>query len=486
MRTRLSRDILVYGVGEVVVKAFGLITLPVYTRIFSPEEYGTLSIVLTVAGLVMAVVALGGDSAFVRYFLAARTFHDRQVVTSTWIGFLGAWSVAATVLLLPLSGPLSELATGAGSAGGLMAIGLLITPLRLINLMCAQVLRIEFRAGAYTILNVTTLALTVSLGLIGAVVLDLGLLGVVLGMLAAEVAMLPLRIASARHLLAWQFSGSALLQLLKYGIPLVPTSLAYWVFTTSDRVLLGNLSTLEQVGLYSVAASLVSLTNIAITALGQAWSPHLFRTYEEDPSVAGLLSARMFTYILAGFGSIAVGMTVFAQDLIGLVAGEQFSASAAAVAPLAAGTIAYATTQVTAGGISLTGRTGYLALYSWLAAGINIVLNLLLIPRFGMVGSAWATAAAYVSLTAAYLVTSRRLWPFTYPWRRAATVILLTALAMTLGAILPASLGAFPWVGMLVLKVAYCLAFVAMLFVVGGLDRAELRSLGVAMPGFRR
>ena len=50
MRPRLSRDILIYGVGEVLVKAFGLITLPIYTRIFSPEQYGALSVVLTVAG----------------------------------------------------------------------------------------------------------------------------------------------------------------------------------------------------------------------------------------------------------------------------------------------------------------------------------------------------------------------------------------------------------------------------------------------------
>ncbi|MEX0791153.1 MAG: oligosaccharide flippase family protein, partial [Actinomycetota bacterium] len=125
MRPRLSRDIFVYGVGEVLVKAFGLITLPIYTRIFSPEQYGTLSIVLTVAGLVLAIVALGGDSAFSRYFLAARTLPERQTVTSTWIGFLGAWSVLATLLLLPFSGDLARLATGGVSAGAAVSIALL-------------------------------------------------------------------------------------------------------------------------------------------------------------------------------------------------------------------------------------------------------------------------------------------------------------------------------------------------------------------------
>src|ERR687896_1666934 len=95
VRPRLSRDLVVYGFGEVVVKAFGLITIPIYTRIFSPEEYGALSVVLTLAGLFIAIVALGGDSAFVRYFLAARTLQERRGGTPPQNGFLGGGGVVA-------------------------------------------------------------------------------------------------------------------------------------------------------------------------------------------------------------------------------------------------------------------------------------------------------------------------------------------------------------------------------------------------------
>ena len=488
MRPRLSRDILVYGVGEVLVKAFGLITLPIYTRIFSPEEYGTLSIVLTVAGLVLAIVALGGDSAFSRYFLAARTIPERQTVTSTWIGFLGAWSAVAIVVMLPFSAALAQLAVGNDSAGGAIAFALLLTPVRLINLMCAQVLRNEFRAAAYTVLNVLALALMVAGSVFGAVVLDLGVEGVLLGTLAAELAMLPVRVLSARHMLRWQFSSAVLRRLLAYGVPLVPTSLAYWVFTTSDRVLLSNLSTLEQVGLYSVAASVVNLANIAIMALGQGWSPHAIHAYEADAASARRLFARMFTYILAGFGLLATGLTVFAHELIAVLAGGGFTGAAAAVPPLAIGMIAYASTQVTAGGISLKERTMFLAVYSWLAAAINVVLNLALIPPFGMVGAAWATAAAYVSLTVGYGITSHRLWPFGYDVRAAATILTLTAVALLGSGLLPTADVADPalWIVATGTKLLYCAALLAAMFWFGGLDRAELgrvRSALVMLSG---
>ena len=485
MRPRLSRDILVYGVGEVLAKAFGLITLPLYTRIFSPDEYGVLSVVLTIAGLVLAIVALGGDSAFIRYFMAVRTPEERQTITSTWIGFLAAWSAVAILVVLPLSGEIGRVATGTPSAGGAVAIAMLWTPVRLINMMCGQLLRNEFRATAYIVLNVLALGLIVAGSVIGAVVLQLGIEGVLLGTLAGELAILPLRLFSARHMLRWRFSRRWLRRLVSYGAPLVPTSLAYWVFTTSDRVLLSNLSTLEQVGLYSVAVSSVGVANIAIMALGQGWSPHAIHAYETDEAWARNLFGRMFTYILAGFGLLAVAMAVFADELIGLLAGSGFEGAADAIPPLALGMVAYASTHVTAGGISLAGRTAYLAVYSWAAAVVNVLLCVVLIPPFGMIGAAWATTAAYVALTIGYGMTSHRLWAFGYDWRRALTILALTVAAVLAGPLLPdASVRDLPaWLLTSGVKLAYGLALLAAMLWLGGFDRAEIARLWSSILG---
>ena len=64
----LLRDIAIYGTGNLLVKATAFITMPIYTRIFTPEEYGIWNFTLTAVGLVSTVLALGGDSAYARYF----------------------------------------------------------------------------------------------------------------------------------------------------------------------------------------------------------------------------------------------------------------------------------------------------------------------------------------------------------------------------------------------------------------------------------
>ena len=483
MRPRLSRDLFIYGFGEIVTKAFGLITLPIYTRLFTAPEFGTLSVALTVAGFILAVLALGGDSAFIRYFLATTDVGQRRVITSTWIGFLAIWSVLATAALLPFSEQIAHVATSETGATLPIALALLLAPVRLINLMCGQVLRNEFRAGAYISLNVAALALMVAASLFGVVVLELGIVGVLLGTLVAEIGMLPIRILSARHMLGWHFSPAALRGLLAYGLPLVPTSLAYWVFTTSDRVMLSNLSTLAQVGLYSVAASVTSIAMIAVTALGQGWNPHAIRAFEEDRDSAGGLFARMFTYILAAFGVLGIGMSAFAPELIGIVAGSEFVGAAAAIGPLSVGMIAYATTQVTAGGITLAKRTGYLAAYAWLAAAVNVGLNFMLIPELGMVGAAWATSVAYVVLTAMYLVTSRRLWRFDYERSRATILLIIVAVGLLVASLL-ADIGLearVAFAAIVAAKLALVGGVLGAMFAFGGLDRADFTRMRSAI-----
>jgi O-antigen/teichoic acid export membrane protein len=479
---RLSRDFAVYGLGEIVIKAFSLISLPVYTHVFNPAEFGILSYVTTLGGLLGAVLVLGGDSAYARFFFEARTVERRQLITSTWIGFLAVWSIAISLLILPFAGMIAESSLADRATTPLFVAMLLAGPVSLVNRMCAQVLRNEFRPAAYTVLNIAGTVLLVGFAVTAVVGLHMGLLGVLIGTLVAELVMLPVRLWTARSMFRFRFSLSLLRQLLGFGIPLVPTSLAYWVFLTSDRLILGKLSTLEQLGLYSVANSLVGLATIAISAFGQAWTPHAIQLYEDAREAAPVIYGRVMTYLLAGFGLLAVGVTVFGPELLRLLTPSEYQGAAGAIAPLAIAMVAMASTQITAGGISLTKRTHYLAVLTWLTAVVNVLLNLVLDAPFGMLGAAWATTVAYVSLTLLYLVTSQRLWPVAYEIRRSATLIALISTFSLAAGFLPSGFQ----LEALALKVAYCLGFIAAAFVLRAIDGRETGEIQALVARIRR
>lgn len=476
---QLAKEVAIYGAGDVLLRATAFITMPIYTRIFSVDDYGILNFVLTITGLLGAVLILGGDSAYARYFFEAKEHEQRQIVTSSWFGFLALWSCAVIAIFVPLAGFFSQWSFGSAEEGRFFAIALVTAPVVLINQLCGQALRNQFRARLFTVLNVTTTLLTIGISLYAVTRLQMGLAGVLMGTLAAAILVLPVRIFTVRDLLRPVFSLTVVLEMLAFGLPLVPASLAIWVFMSSDRILLGKMSTLDQLGLFAVATSVASILVLINGAISQAWSPHAYHVFETQPEQARVFYGQVMTYLLIGFGILVVGVTAFSGVLLRVLAAPAFAPSALAVGPMALGIMANATVNITALGISLVKKTKYLAIATWIAAGVNVVLNLVLIPRWGMLGSSWAMAVTYACLSAAYLVIGQRLWPVRYEKRRSLTVVALTVL-FTAGVM---ALPSLPPVEGIVLKAAYCLAFVLTLVVARVIDRREFEAIGSLLPG---
>jgi O-antigen/teichoic acid export membrane protein len=465
----LLEDILTYGAGDMMTKVVSLLTLPVFTRFLTPEDYGIWTFVVTAVGLLGAFLALGGDSAFSLFFFESKDESERQLVTSTWFGFLAAWSVTVVVLCIPLTRYFSTWSFGTKQYTLIIAFSLAAAPLTLLNTMCGQALRNRFRARLFTVLNAAAIVLNVGLSLLGLVVFRLGLLGVIGGGLVAALLILPLRLWTIRDLIRPVFSTKLLKKILSFGVPLVPSSLAYWVFAVSDRMVLGKLSTLDQVGFYAIANQIVSLLGFVHGAMGQAWSPHATRIYFEERDQAPFLFGQVLTYILLGFGFLCVGLTTFAREVLAIFATPAFSPAALAIGPLALGFVAYASTNVTALGISFQKKTYYFAFCSWAAALFNLGFNILLIPRWGMMAACWTTFAAYLFLTIAYLMISQRLWPIVYEKRRNLLLFSLTFVFTVVAPLIPE----IPLIFSILIKSLYVFLFLGALVVSGVLNKRE-------------
>lgn len=466
---RLFKDILIYGSGDILLRAAGIITLPIYTRIFSPVQYGVLSLIMTVTALLGSVISLGLENSYALYYFEAKSQRDRQVLTSSLLLFVALWTTAVVVLLIPFTGLFSSWSFSAKQHGILFILGFLSVPLTLVASLCGQSLRNEFKPALFAVLNAVTLSLTIACNLFCVVVLKLGLPGLLAGTLIASAIVLPVRLWTVRNLLRPAFSGAVMRRMLSYGLPLVPMGLAYWVFASSDRFVLGKLSTLGQLGLYAVANNLTNVLAFVNTAVGLAWVPHAVRVNEDHPDSAPAFFGQVATYLLVTFGVVCIGLTAFAPELLTLVAPAEFHGASAAVGPLALGFVAAASTQVTALGISLSKKTQYFAIVSWSAALLNLGLNVLLVPRWGMLASSWATAAAYGFLTVSYLAISQRLLAVQYERRRALTVAALTILFVVVAPLLPD----LHLVVGLILKSGYCLLYVLLLFVLQALNGRE-------------
>ena len=473
----VSRDVIIYSAGDAAARALGFISVPIYTHVFVPAEYSLLAFVSTIAMLAAGVAILGGDTVLTRFWFQDEAPAARRILVTTWIGFLALFSTVlclALALLVPMFA--EALLEGPGRAE-LLLIVLATVPVANTSRMLAQILRNEFRPVPYAVTSFGVGAVGLPTGLVLVLSLDLGVAGILIGILVGEGIVLVVRAVLTRSLLVGSFNGSLLRRLLHFGVPLVPVTMSFWVFTASDRVILAKLGSFDELGYYSVALSLIAVMALLSAAVGQAWVPRLVRLYERDKQRASLVVGSSITYFVMALGFVALAMSVLAPEIVALLASPEYAPASKAVPLLALGAVAYGSSMLTSSGLTLTYRTARLSTFSVAAAVVNVLLAVLLVPWLGMFGAALASLLGYVVLTCSYLVASQRLWPVVLERRRLLGTIGVLLAATTAASLLRTEA--------LVFRLLLLPSFVLLTAVVAGVTDRDRRLL-TELTGLRR
>lgn len=429
---KLFSDLAVYSSGTLLIKGMSIISAPIFTRLFDPDQYGAWSFINVAVAFLTGILMLGGDNAYTRYFFRCRTEEEKQTLTTTWFTFLAVWSVVVIAVTLPFSRTLAGWVLGTDQYRSAMVIGFLSAPPAMINLILSQVLRNRFQARTFATLNVMTAALTLILAVFFVLTFEMGVTGALLGAASAAVLMIPVRLWLVRDLLRFRFSMTFLKQLLMFGLPLVPMNIAFWLLSNADRIMLARLASLEAVGLYSIAASMAAVLMLLQNAVGQSWLPHAIKVYEEENRRAEAIVSRTMVYFLAGSAVIVTGFTALAQEVIFILVPPVYYGAFAAIPFLAIGFHFFTTAHVSVVGIMVKDKTVYIMISCWLVAVINIGLNTLLIPRFGIAGAAAATGSAYMLFALGYAIASWKIWPVHYPGMTVAALLAIPPVAVGL------------------------------------------------------
>ena len=482
MIKKLARDVAVYGLGDLVVKAIAFIQMPVYTKLllFSPGEIGLWGSVISVVGLISAFTALGMDSAYALYFFEKPDIESQRRATSTAIWFTLALTTFVMLVLSIFSAQLAHHFLDDSRHGWLLLTGIWLVPLQLVHSLGGQVLRNQMRPRLFVAFNLLSTIASVGSGLL--IVCSGGgrVQGVLIGAVIALALMLPVRLWYIRDLFRPVIDVLLLKKMLAYGLPLVIVALAYWITGQSSRLVILKMRGDEESGLFSTALNLTVVLSLANGAIGQAWSPHAFKAYQESPDRANHFFGRVLTLILAGFGLLCVGFCVFGREGLLLLTKPQFLPAESAILPMALGAYALASTQVTAIGISIMRQTHYLAWFAWVAAGVFVLVSLWAVPRWGFVGCAWAGCVANSLLTLIYAAKSRQLLRIAYQWRRALLLVGLTVAGCGMARLLPPGISFTNEL----FKSGYCLLLAVALGLVAWIGQART-NVGTAMEGAR-
>jgi O-antigen/teichoic acid export membrane protein len=467
---RLGKHSAIYGLGGLVSRILAVLLLPLYTQYLSPSDYGKVETLIALTTVIGIVLRMGIHSAFFRfYFDSPEPEHRRRVLrTSFW--FTMGTATAGLLAGLALSAPIADLLFGSSDDSELVMAAFVGLWAGMNYEQLTSLFRVEERSTAFVTASLANILLTIGATLLLVVVLDQGPIGVIVGNFTGTLLVYAVLVGYRREQLGLEFDRGLLREMNRFGIPLIPTALFLWVTNFSDRLFLVKLADTDEVGLYSVGVRIASAMVLLLTAFRLAWPAFAYSI--DDDREAKRTYAYVLTYLVLVTTWVATALALLSPWVVGWIAAPAFAESSRVVGPLAFAAVAFGAYIVVAIGVGRARRTQFNWVVTGAAALVNIALNLVLIPPYGMMGAAVATVAAYATMFAGMVWWAQRIYPVPYQWRRVASAAAVGIALVAAGKLLDANLPVA-----LALAVAYPLA----LALVGFYLPAERRAIGARL-----
>jgi O-antigen/teichoic acid export membrane protein len=427
---QIGKDSLIYGIGGILGKGIGFFLLPVYTRLFTPAEFGTIEMLAVLNSFLGSILVMGMDTAQSFYFFEQKKEGQRaqaKVVTSIlqWRITWGSGIVLFATLISPLlnryffDGQLSWEYFAIAFAGILFA--------QLMS-QSAEVYRLLYRPWSY-------IGITLGQGLFSAAITIILIIGLGIGIIGFFIGMLSGAILGA--IFGWwrirnylDFSGwhrQWWPRLIKFGAPLVPAAMAMYVLTTSDRWFINHFNGQEALGIYAVGAKFAMFIGAAVTMFRKAWWPVAMDALQgEDGPVLFRTIGRF--YLGVGTAGI-VFLTTLSPWLVRCFTASAFHAAYPIVGVLAWCSLFYGFQLIAAGAIWKMEKTSWVPILMGTAALLNIGLNAYLVPEHGAMGAALATSISFAIWNLLMIIICERLWRVKYAYGILALQIIIGASA---------------------------------------------------------
>jgi O-antigen/teichoic acid export membrane protein len=474
---QLARHSFVYGLGGLVSKLVGIFLLPIYTHRVNKAQFGEVEQVMAFVAVAAVVLRMGLVTAMFRFCWDHREPEARARTIRTAFTAVLVMSTVGLVLCLFAINPLSDALSSSRELVVIGAFGLWVS----MNFdILAGIYRIEQRPTAFVVNSLNNVAITVILSIVLVIPLDQGAAGIMIGNFSGTYITYVLLLYARRDTVRLALDRPLLRRMLDFSLPLMPAGLALWALNLADRFQVINLASPSELGSYSAASKISLGVMLPIAAFQTAWVPWANSFTDEDE--AKRTYRAVFSYWTVLIAWAVVALSLFAPPYIHLLMPRDWWGAAPVVPLLTAGSALYGAYMILSIGVNRSKRTKLTPVVNAAAAAINVGLNFLLIPAWGIVGAGVSTVIGYTALAGFGFANAQAGYPVSHDWSRVFRIAGVAAAFLVVSAQLVPATG---WVGIPV-RLALLLAFPLALMVTGGLHRGERHRIGQLFADVRR
>jgi O-antigen/teichoic acid export membrane protein len=424
----LLRDASLYSLSSLLARGFSLITVPIFTRILSPADYGALDLLTYVALLVPLVIGGALDQAVGRYYLDSEVPPEEgRRIASTGLFYNVIAFAVVGIALAPASDYLASHWLDGQVGAGTVQIVLAFMWIQSVFYIATNQLRYLFRAKAFALCNIGNTIVSTAASFAFLVWFDLGVAGVFLGQGLGQLIFSVVCIYLARDCYRAVFDLSLLRRMLRYSLPLVPGVLAFYLMQYVDRYILNEMRGLDDVGIYGMGARIASLVNLFLMGFQGAWWPVVMNSFREPGAPARY--RQVFEVYLLVTLTILVVLSLFGKEVLLILTTPEFAQGYVVVPLLVLGAVMASIAGYFSYGIQIAEKNHLRMFLNLGALAASVVLNILLIPVLGVIGAALANAVCLTLLAVGSVAVSQRYYQVPYFWPRNLAALLVAILA---------------------------------------------------------
>ena len=433
MRRQFVRDGVIYGGATLLSGLTNVLLVSVHTRGLEQSAYGVVEYIAVLQALVQVVIGLEVTQAIARYYGGSESDDERRSYASTGLWYLViAYGIACAVLFLASDRLEAALLEGVVPAGVLrpaivsIYLGILFTAVR-------SQLRWEFRALRYVLVSLVALALTVGLSTYLLLVVNTGVVGVFVASGVGHAVGLALCLAGLRSTYRRAIDVAKLRTMLRFSVPLVFSTLALFVATYSDRLIVRGALGFDALGVYGAGARVAAVISLASAGFQLGAAPLIYRNYRR-PETPGTLSQLLRLFVAAG-SVVVIALAASSLELVAFFLAPAY-ADAWRIVPLLALATLLASGYIFVPGLTVNDRTSLFATINIVSAGVTLASIALLAQVFGIVGAALGAAVGAGVGFALHAGSSQRVYRLPMAWWRIGAAIGIAMSAIGIGAAL--------------------------------------------------
>lgn len=387
-----------FSYGGLISASLSFLSTPIITALILPDEFGKSSMVILAFSLLINFVQLGSDQSFVRFFYQKKYKNNtdllliNSIVTPIFLTFL------CISVILTMGRSISVLLIDKVSFQVPILLSLMLF-FGVIERFSTLLIRMNQKGVLFSNLKIIQSVVNISVTVLYAKFVESSFLAIVYGSLFSFsiVAIIGVFIEKAYwNKIIVNINKVDIIEILKYGLPFVPTFIISWVFEGIDKMALKYYSNFNEIGLYTAAYKIVAILTILQITFSNFWVPISYEAYEKNSYESKKMFQNVFNGLSGVFFILAILIISF-KDLIIFLFAENYRSATTIVPFLIFMPIMYTLSEITVGGINFRNKTYWHLIVSLIVAGVNVMGVFFLVPKYGAIGASISTGFAYIT-----------------------------------------------------------------------------------------